>query len=107
MRETYSQRAVSVLRVIDDEDRIVACVGDNPCVTVESADTAIEVGDDEFWMLMAGRQLAARDRRVLTAVASQAAGLIKQRELTEEAEQGRDDRACRRAAPVAVVRRQP
>ena len=85
VRETYSQRAVSVLRVIDDEDRIVACVGDNPCVTVESADTAIEVGDDEFWMLMAGRQLAARDRRVLTAVASQAAGLIKQRELTEEA----------------------
>ena len=85
VRETYSQRAVSVLRVIDDEDRIVACVGDNPCVTVDSADTAIEVGDDEFWMLMAGRQLAARDRRVLTAVASQAAGLIKQRELTEEA----------------------
>ena len=85
VRETYSQRAVSVLRVIDDEDRIVACVGNNPCVTVDSADTAIEVGDDEFWMLMAGRQLAARDRRVLTAVASQAAGLIKQRELTEEA----------------------
>jgi two-component system sensor histidine kinase KdpD len=85
VRETYSQRAVSVLRVIDGEDRIVACVGNNPCVTVESADTAIEVGDDEFWMLMAGKRLAARDRRVLTAVASQAAGLIRQRELTEEA----------------------
>ena len=52
---------------------------------MDSADTAIEVGDDEFWMLMAGRQLAARDRRVLTAVAKQAAGLVKQRELTEEA----------------------
>ena len=85
VRETYSQRAVSVLRVVDDEDRIVACVGKDPCVTVDSADTAIEVGDDEFWMLMAGKQLAARDRRVLTAVAKQAAGLIKQRELTEEA----------------------
>jgi two-component system sensor histidine kinase KdpD len=85
VRETYSQRAVSVLRVIDDKDRIVACVGSNPCVTVESADTAIEVGDDEFWMLMAGKRLAARDRRVLTAVASQAAGLVRQRELTEEA----------------------
>jgi two-component system sensor histidine kinase KdpD len=74
-----------VLRVNHDHERIVACVGKDPCVSVDSADTAIEVGDDEFWMLMAGRQLAARDRRVLTAVAKQAAGLIKQRELTEEA----------------------
>jgi two-component system sensor histidine kinase KdpD len=60
-------------------------VGADPCVDVESADTAIEVGDDEFWMLMSGRQLAARDRRVLTAVAKQAAGLVRQRELIEEA----------------------
>ena len=36
-------------------------------------------------MLMAGRKLAARDRRVLGAVAKQAAGLVRQRELTEEA----------------------
>ena len=36
-------------------------------------------------MLMAGRTLSARDRRVLSAVARQAAGLVKQRELTEEA----------------------
>ena len=82
VRETYSQRAVSLLR---DGAGIVACVGDDPCVTVDSADTAIEVGDDEFWLLMAGKKLAARDRRVLTAVAKQAAGLVRQRELTEEA----------------------
>jgi two-component system sensor histidine kinase KdpD len=43
------------------------------------------VGDDEFWMLMAGRKLPARDLRVLTAVAKQAAGLVRQRELAEEA----------------------
>ncbi len=85
VREAYSQRAVSMVRVNDGEEGVVARVGTDPCVTVGSADTAIEVGDDEFWMLMAGRQLAARDRRVLTAVAKQAAGLIKQRELTEEA----------------------
>jgi two-component system sensor histidine kinase KdpD len=85
VRETYTQRAVSMLRVIDDEDRVVACVGKDPCVSVDAADTAIEVGDDEFWMLLSGRQLAARDRRVLTAVAKQAAGLVKQRELAEEA----------------------
>ncbi|GBG39343.1 sensor histidine kinase [Mycobacterium montefiorense] len=92
VRETYSQQAVSVLREPSDEDRavgkksyIVACVGKDPCVTVDSADTAIEVGDDEFWMLLAGRKLSARDRRVLSAVARQAAGLIRQRELVDEA----------------------
>ncbi len=87
VRETYSQRAVSILRIRDDDSggRIVACVGQDPCADVDSADTAIEVGDDEFWMLLSGQKLPARDRRVLTAVAKQAAGLIKQRELTEEA----------------------
>ncbi|MGV0744952.1 DUF4118 domain-containing protein [Mycolicibacterium sp. XJ870] len=85
LRETYSQRAVSLLREGDDGANIVACVGKDPCVQVDTADTAIEVGDDEFWLLMAGRKLAARDRRVLGAVAKQAAGLVKQRELTEEA----------------------
>jgi two-component system, OmpR family, sensor histidine kinase KdpD len=94
VRETYSQRAVSVLREPTENERangrkgyIVACVGKDPCVTVDSADTAIEVGDDEFWMLMAGKKLSARDRRVLGAVARQAAGLIKQRELADEASQ--------------------
>lgn len=82
VRETYLQRAVSMLR---EGVGIVACVGENPCVTVDSADTAVEVGDDEFWMLLSGRKLAARDRRVLSAVAKQAAGLVKQRELAEEA----------------------
>jgi two-component system, OmpR family, sensor histidine kinase KdpD len=85
VRETYSQRSVSLLRVQGDDEHVVADVGRDPCTTVESADTAIEVGDDEFWMLMAGKQLAARDRRVLTAVAKQAAGLVKQRELSVEA----------------------
>ncbi|OBH92737.1 sensor histidine kinase KdpD [Mycobacterium sp. E2733] len=92
VRETYSQRAVSMLREPSEEDRaggrkadVVACVGRDPCATVDCADTAIEVGDDEFWMLLAGRKLSARDRRVLSAVARQAAGLIRQRELAEEA----------------------
>jgi two-component system, OmpR family, sensor histidine kinase KdpD len=85
VRETYSQRAVSLLHEGPDGTTVVGCVGEDPCVDVDSADTAIEVGDDEFWMLMAGRKLAARDRRVLGAVAKQAAGLVKQRELTEEA----------------------
>ena len=85
VRETYSQRAVSVLRVRGEDEQVVACVGKDPCLAVDSADTAIEVGDDEFWMLMAGRSLPARDRRVLTSVAKQAAGLVRQRELAAEA----------------------
>nr|WP_237712139.1 sensor histidine kinase KdpD [Mycobacterium xenopi] len=86
VRETYSQRAVSMLRDCGDGRRyVVASVGKEPCATVDSADTAIEVGDDEFWMLLAGKKLAARDRRVLSAVAKQAASLVKQRELAEEA----------------------
>ncbi len=87
VRETYLQRSVSMLRVRDgdSEGQIVACVGQDPCIDIDTADTAVEVGDDEFWMLMSGRQLAARDRRVLGAVAKQAASLVKQRELTDEA----------------------
>ncbi|WP_077088182.1 sensor histidine kinase [Mycobacterium rhizamassiliense] len=92
VRETYAQRAVSMLREPAGDERgnakkayIVACVGKDPCVAVDSADTAIEVGDDEFWMLLAGKKLSARDRRVLTAVAKQAAGLIRQSELAAEA----------------------
>jgi two-component system sensor histidine kinase KdpD len=89
VRETYSQRAVSILckRAGDGPDRaeIVASVGNNPPTNADSADTAIEVGDDEFWMLLAGRKLAARDRRVLSVVARQAAGLVRQGELAEEA----------------------
>ncbi len=87
VRETYSQRSVSMLRVRegDSEGQIVACVGQDPCNDIDTADTAVEVGDDEFWMLMSGGQLAARDRRVLGAVAKQAASLVKQRELTDEA----------------------
>ena len=94
VRETYAQRAVTMLREPSEEERaggtkseVVACVGRDPCITVDFADTAIEVGDDQFWMLLAGRKLFARDRRVLGAVARQAAGLIRQRELAEEASQ--------------------
>lgn len=85
VRETYTQRSVSMLRVRGEHDKIIASVGQNACSTVQSADTAVEVGDDEFWMLLEGGSLPARDLRVLTVVAKQAAGLVRQRELAEEA----------------------
>ncbi len=81
IREAYSQRAVSMLAVRSDErtGEVVASVGNNPCTSVDSADTAIDVGDDEFWMLLAGKTLTTRDRRVLSAVAKQAVNMLKQR----------------------------
>lgn len=91
VRETYAQRSVSLVRVpggSPDGTRgpeIVASVGERPCTSVDLADTSIDVGDDEFWMLMDGRQLASRDRRVLSVVARQAAGLVRQEELAAEA----------------------
>ncbi|WP_081660083.1 sensor histidine kinase [Mycolicibacterium iranicum] len=86
VRETYAQQSVSLLRDGPDGHAIVGCVGSTPCVDVDTADTAIEVGDNEFWMLLSGHKLAARDRRVLGAVAKQAAGLATQQALTEEAD---------------------
>ncbi len=85
VREAYSQRAVCVIRDVDGHPVPVASVGKDPCATVDSADTAVKVGDEEFWMLMSGRALTGRDRRVLAVVATQAAGLVKQGELAEEA----------------------
>jgi two-component system, OmpR family, sensor histidine kinase KdpD len=85
VREAYSQRAVCLVRDVDGHPEKVAGVGVNPCVKVDSADTAVRVGDDEFWLLMSGRGLTGRDRRVLSVVATQAAGLVKRGELAEEA----------------------
>ncbi|ORV45665.1 histidine kinase [Mycolicibacter engbaekii] len=88
VRETYAQRSVSLVRVSNNNatTQVVASVGEDPCTSVELADTSIDVGDNEFWMLMAGRQLASRDRRVLSVVARQAAGLVRQEELAAEAD---------------------
>jgi two-component system, OmpR family, sensor histidine kinase KdpD len=85
VREAYSQRAVCLVREVDGRPQLVASVGKDPCATVDSADTAVKVGEDEFWLLLSGRALTGRDRRVLSVVATQAAGLVKQGELAEEA----------------------
>jgi two-component system, OmpR family, sensor histidine kinase KdpD len=85
VREAYSQRAVCVTRDVDGRQVLVASVGKDPCATVDSADTAVKVGEEEFWMLLSGRALTGRDRRVLSVVATQAAGLVKQGELAAEA----------------------
>ncbi len=85
VREAYSQRAVCLMRDVGGRRELVASVGKDPCATVDSADTAVKVGDEEFWLLLSGRALTGRDRRVLSVVATQAAGLVKQGELAAEA----------------------
>ncbi|GAB4584379.1 ATP-binding protein [Nocardia sp. IFM 10818] len=80
-RETYGQTAVSLV----DDDGVIASVGENPPADVAAAETALEAGDDMHWLLLSGRPLTAGDRVVLGAVANQAAGLVHQRRLREEA----------------------
>ncbi|OBG89029.1 histidine kinase [Mycobacterium sp. E136] len=81
LRETYSQRGVSLVRSQTGE--ILASVGIDPCADVDDADTSVEIGDDEYWMLLSGPALTARDRRVLGGVGKQAVNLLRQRERAE------------------------
>ncbi|WP_326545525.1 sensor histidine kinase KdpD [Mycolicibacterium sp. ND9-15] len=78
LRETYSQRALSLIRSQTGE--VLAQVGQDPCTDVDDADTSVEIGDDEYWMLLTGPALTARDRRVLNGVGKQAVNLVQQRE---------------------------
>jgi len=84
VRETYSQTGVSVVR---RGEGVISSAGTAPPHTVDEAGTACEVGDGEYTLLLAGGELGARDRKVLGAVANQAVGLIRQRQLAEEASQ--------------------
>lgn len=80
VRETYGQR--SVLLVEDSTDEVVGSVGE----PADSADaTRIDSPGGDFTLLLHGPRTRARDRRVLTAVANQAAGLVRQARLSEEA----------------------
>lgn len=82
--ETYGQRSVSMIR---RGIGVVSSVGAEAPSSVEDADTVCEVNDGEYALALRGDELHARDRRVLLAVANQAVGLIRQRELAEEASQ--------------------
>ncbi|MFG1795512.1 ATP-binding protein [Nocardia sp. NPDC049149] len=81
VRETYGLRAVSMLC----GNEVIAAVGIDPPQRGADAETAIEAGDASSWLLLAGRPLDAGDRPVLNAVANQAAGLVRQSRLAEEA----------------------
>lgn len=82
VRETYGQRAVAFL---DDEGTVVGSAGDGPPASADDADTVVTTADGDYTLLLAGPATRAHDRRVLTAVANQSRGLIRQAELAEEA----------------------
>ncbi|MBP2190048.1 sensor histidine kinase [Nocardia goodfellowii] len=81
VRESFGQRAVS----LRDGDQVLARVGEQPPLEVADADTAIEAGDGSSLLLLSGRSIESGDRPVLNAVANQAAGLVRQSRLAEEA----------------------
>lgn len=74
LREAYSQRAVSI---VSADGTVLAGVGHDPCAGVDAADTAIDVADHDYWLLLSGRTLTTRDRRVLSAVAEQAVSMVR------------------------------
>ncbi|NUS95362.1 MAG: DUF4118 domain-containing protein, partial [Nocardia sp.] len=84
LRQTYGQRAVTLRH---HTDGVIAAVGEDPPDRADAADTAVEVSDGDYWLLLSGPTLRARDRRVLEAVANQAVGLVRQQQLAEEANQ--------------------
>jgi two-component system sensor histidine kinase KdpD len=100
LRETFGLTSVTLLEHPPDTPltpdrqrdpaswRIVATVGGKPCTTPDEADTEVPVGD-ELALVLRGRTLPAADRRILEAFALQASVALRQRRLTEEAEQAR------------------
>lgn len=86
LRETYDQAAVSVVRHAGDgSTRVEASVGAQPPTRAPDADTVCPVPGGEFEMLLRGPRLGARDRRVLTSVATQAAAAVQRQALEARA----------------------
>ncbi|MCT9935221.1 sensor histidine kinase KdpD [Planotetraspora sp. A-T 1434] len=100
LRETFGLVSVTLLErrpdvapsVGDKADpeawRIVATTGGVPCTSPGAADTAMRVADD-LVLALHGRLLDASDRRVLEAFANEAAVVLRQERLEEEAERVR------------------
>ncbi|SDU80923.1 sensor histidine kinase [Gordonia westfalica] len=86
LRETYDQSAVALVRRTSKTSRTVeAWVGDRPLSGPDEADTTCSVPGEQFELLLRGPRLGARDRRVLAAVAGQAAGAVERHALEVEA----------------------
>ena len=105
VRETYSQRAVSLLRGRRGDRR--AASAPIRASTSTPPTPPSRSGDDEFWLLLAGQQ-AGRPRPPGAVRRRQAGGGPGPAARTHRGGRaGRGDRAGRRTAPVAAVGGQP
>jgi len=96
LRETFGFTGVSLLERHPDTPpgpdqrrdptgwRLAAAVGDKPCLAPTDGDVDIPV-DDELTLVARGHTLAAHDRRLVEAFATQAAIALRQERLAEQA----------------------
>ncbi|MFC7245500.1 DUF4118 domain-containing protein [Catellatospora aurea] len=96
LQETFGLESVTLLEARDDAPhspdrrqeismwRVVATVGGLPCFAPGEADTDVPVSEN-LTLVLRGRPLAAADRRILEAFASQAALALRQERLAEQA----------------------
>lgn len=87
VRETYAQHGVGFVRGDEDDWDVLGSAGAAPPLSIDEADTVCRIDDKPYALLLSGPRLRARDRRILTAVTAQAAGLVRQEELAAEAAQ--------------------
>jgi two-component system sensor histidine kinase KdpD len=88
VRENFGLLSVALLESSGGEWHRVACVGEFPCYDPEEADVDIPVTPDVH-LALRGRQVPARDRRVLEAAAGQALLALRQQRMATEAAEAR------------------
>ena len=104
VKENFGLTSVALLENQDDGWHRVACVGDKPCDDPDEADVDVPVTPDVH-LALRGRQVPARDRRVIEAAAGQALLALRQQRMateTAEARHEKDANALRTALLSAV-----
>ncbi len=84
LRETFGMESVTLLQPSGQSWQTVAAAGEPICSSPGSADTVLDVADG-YRLALRGRVLPAADQRVLEAFATQAAVVLRQRQLAEAA----------------------
>ncbi|GAC67274.1 sensor histidine kinase [Gordonia soli] len=87
VRETYDQIAVALVRRDRGGERLVASAGGVDLA--DAPDTVCPVPGDDYELRLWGPAPDGRDRRVLGAVATQAAGVVERKGLEAEAAESR------------------
>ncbi|WP_326687518.1 MULTISPECIES: sensor histidine kinase KdpD [unclassified Streptomyces] len=95
VRETFGMESVALLERADERapwtraGSVGAAEGGRLPLTPEDGDVDMPIGDN-MMLVLCGRVLPAEDRRVLSAFAAQAVGVLDRQRLLGEAEQARE-----------------